>query len=168
MSAVTKTPRLENAILFFAKNGGIDVGKKKLAKLLYFADFTAYEASEKPITEVGYTKMQYGPMPEPKTFYSVLLDMKKANLIEMDPNEDAALHGIIALAEPQMDIFDESETKLMQAIAETYKNNFGGQLEKIAQSEAPYIMADSKKQIPYHFAFYRNTFGQMNLGDESN
>lgn len=60
--------KFKNAVLYIAEHGGLDVGKKKLAKLLYFIDFTLYEFRKKPLTEMEYAKKDYGPMPEPRVF----------------------------------------------------------------------------------------------------
>src|SRR5436190_8303028 len=39
-------------------------GKKKLAKLLYFADFNFFEAFESPFTGATYRALQMGPVPQ--------------------------------------------------------------------------------------------------------
>ena len=56
--------KYQDAVLYLCKKLGGEVrGKKKLAKLLYFADFDYYEKYEKPITGDVYNALPMGPVP---------------------------------------------------------------------------------------------------------
>lgn len=157
--------KFENVVLFIAKNGGIHIGKKKLAKLLYFIDFTLYEIREESLTGMNYVKGDFGPMPEPKLFYGGLESLVNEDSIDIEDSEWAkgVLQEIIAKTEPNMKVFDEKEKKIIKQKVEEYRNDGGGVLEKKAQDEPPYKMVKYDEEIPYHLAFYRNSFGEMNL-----
>lgn len=155
--------KFKNAVVFLAKNGGWDVGKKKLAKLLYFIDFTLYELRKKSLTEMPYAKMDYGPMPEPKTFYAALGDLQKTGVINIEERNSVGLERIVTQEKVDMDVFDEEELKVMNQVVEKYRAESAGNLEKIAQSEPPYKMVEYGEQIPYYLSFYRNSFGEMDI-----
>lgn len=159
--------KFKNTVLYLARNGGSDVGKKKLAKFLYFIDFTLYELTKKSLTEMNYAKRDYGPMPEPKVFYSALDDLEKNEVIEIKKSNENLLEKIVPLSDPDMKIFNKEERTIIEQIAEKYRLQNAGELEKIAQSEPPYKMVEYGELIPYHLAFYRNSFGEMDLNDNS-
>ncbi|TSC91340.1 MAG: hypothetical protein CEN90_469 [Parcubacteria group bacterium Licking1014_17] len=159
--------KFKNAVLFIAKNGGFDVGKKKLAKLLYFIDFTLFELTRgKSLTGLPYTKKDYGPMPEPKLFYKALNDLKNEGIIDIQEANSYGLEKIIPNSEPNIKIFDENELRILKQLVEKFKLETAGDLEKIAQSEPPYKMVGYGEEIPYYLAFYRNSFGEMDLNDD--
>lgn len=157
--------KFKNAVLYIAKHGGFDVGKKKLAKFLYFVDFTIYEAKKHSLTGMNYTKKDYGPMPEPQVFYSALGELKKEKIIEIKRPDKNRLEKIVSKTNPNMDVFDKEEREILEQIVERYRLENAGGLEKIAQSEPPYKMVKYNEEIPYHLAFYRNSFGEMDLDD---
>ena len=56
--------KYQNAVLYLCRKLGGEVrGKKKLAKLLYFADFDFYEKYQKSITGDIYSALPMGPFP---------------------------------------------------------------------------------------------------------
>lgn len=157
--------KFKNAVLYLAKHGGPDIGKKKLAKLLYFIDFTLYEIRKKSLTEMVYAKKDYGPMPEPRVFYNALAELKKKDIIDIKNPDRRRLERIIAKGDPDMKAFSNKEKEILEQITEKHRLNNAGDLEKIAQSEPPYKMVNYGEEIPYHLAFYRNSFGEMDLDD---
>ena len=160
--------KFKNIVLFLAYNAGLDVGKKKLAKLLYFIDFTLYELRKKSLTGMKYTKMDYGPMPEPNVFYPALDKLVNEGFIEIGKSEKPGLdklEKIVPHGQPDMSVFDEDERGIIEQITAQYKLENGGSLERIAQSEPPYKMVKYGERVPLHLAFYRNSFGEMDLDD---
>jgi uncharacterized phage-associated protein len=155
--------KFKNAVLYLAKNAGLDVGKKKLAKLLYFIDFTLYEIREKSLTGMDYAKQNYGPMPEPVVFYDALKELQNEKIINIKKLDGSLLEKIIPKEDPDMNVFDEKESEVLQQMAEKYRLENAGNLEKLAQSEPPYKMVEYGEKIPYYLAFYRNSFGEMDL-----
>jgi uncharacterized phage-associated protein len=155
--------KFKNAVLYLAKNAGSDVGKKKLAKLLYFIDFTLYELREKSLTGMDYAKQNYGPMPEPVVFYGELEALQEEKIISIKKSNESPLEKIIPQNDPEMSVFDKEEKEILAQMAEKYRLENAGNLEKLAQSEPPYKMVEYGEKIPYYLAFYRNSFGEMDL-----
>lgn len=166
----TVTPnqtRKEALILHFAKETPLHLGVKKLAKLMYFTDFTAYELQKKSISGEIYKKYNYGPIPV--NFYPILSDLKTKGFINYNPQpEEYVPASIKPLANPDYSLFTEQEIQLIKTVTDKYRNSTASELENIAKNEPPYKMVEHDDEIPYHLAFYRNTFGEMELNGDEN
>lgn len=158
--------KLEALVVHFAKNTPLHLGKKKLAKLMYFVDFTAYELQKKSVTGETYKKYHYGPMPV--RFYDILSDMQKRGLIECDGQKKEYVPASVkAKVEPDYSGFSPQEMDIITTITEKYRLATAKELESQAQSEPPYKMVEFNEKIPYHLAFYRNSFGEMEIDDDN-
>lgn len=157
--------KLDSIILYLASQVKYNC-YKKIAKLLYFIDFTNYEKTSNPLTGLKYQKYNYGPIPF--GYYKLLEDMEKRGLIKIKLEKYAGgvSKNIIAREKPDLNQFSREERELIKTFTEKYKNTSAGELETIAKEEPPYIMTEYQKEIPYHLAFYRNTFGEMDLENE--
>jgi prephenate dehydrogenase len=99
-----KLEKYKNAVLFFAKNlNKFQLGKTKLAKLLYYLDFISYRDKKKTVTGTLYYKQEFGPLAkDPKSLKMVfcvlqqnpwekkikaLFQAKQIEIIEMSPKE---------------------------------------------------------------------------------
>jgi len=157
--------KIDNLILHFAQKEMLHLGKKKLAKLLYFTDFTSQELLGRPITGMRYEKWQFGPVPA--TFYKHLDRLEAIKKISIDkPKTIYIPETITTEAKPDYSVFSEEEKKIIDSITEQYKSAPAGRLEKIAKNEPPYKMV-VEGEIPYHLAYYRNTFDEMTLNEDS-
>lgn len=166
IKAIKQQTKLDALVLHFAKQVPLHLGKKKLAKLMYFADFTAYELQHSSITGEEYKKYSYGPIPT--KFYSILNGMEKRGLIDCKLQEAEYLPASIrAKVEPDYSVFSDNERKVIDTITEKYKNSTAREVEIVAQAEPPYKMVEFNEKIPYHLAFYRNSFGEMEVEDEN-
>lgn len=159
--------KLEALILHFANKVPLNLGKKKLAKLMYFVDFTNYELKEKSISGVSYQKYKYGPIPF--NFNKILNSMESKGLIMCELQLiEYSTAKITPRKQPDYSVFDGEEKELIDTITEKYKLSSAGELEAQAQSEPPYKMVEFEEEIPYHLAFYRNTFEEMEMGNDQN
>ncbi len=157
--------KLEALVVHFAKKTPLHLGKKKLAKLMYFVDFTAYELQKKSVTGETYMKYHYGPMPV--KFYEILKGMENKGLIECDEQKEKFVPASVrANVEPDYSGFSSQEMDIINSITEKYRWSNAKELETQAQSEPPYKMVESGEKIPYHLAFYRNSFGEMEIDDD--
>ncbi|OHB18078.1 MAG: hypothetical protein A2544_00585 [Candidatus Zambryskibacteria bacterium RIFOXYD2_FULL_43_10] len=160
--------KIENLVLHFGNVGMLHLGKKKLAKLLYFVDFTSYEMLNHPITGLKYEKRQYGPMPVAKIYYKYLNNLESSGKIKIGPpNEDKRPQSIISLQEPDYSVFDEEEKKIIFDLTDKFKHQLAGEVESLAKAEPPYKMVKEGEEIPYHLAFYRNSFDEVTLDEEN-
>lgn len=133
---------------------------------MYFVDFTNYELKQEPITGEIYKKYNYGPIP--RRFYPILKKMEQKGLISTKPQQVEYLPASIKpQAKPDYSVFTEEELSLIETITEKFKNSTAKELEDKAKSEPPYKMVEFDESIPYHLALYRNSFGEMELGNDN-
>lgn len=162
-----KQSKEEALVLHFAKETPLHLGVKKLAKLMYFTDFTAYELQKKSITGDEYKKYNYGPIPV--NFYNVLDSLKTKNFINYSSQTAEFVPASIQpLTSPDYSLFSAQEIQLINSVTDKYRNATASELELIAKNEPPYKIVEYNEKIPYHLAFYRNTFGEMELNGDEN
>lgn len=127
-----------NALLFFGKNTDPEIfGRKKLWKLLFLIDTEHFKEHCRPVLGDNYRLRQYGPVPE--SSYIIFMDTfregVKTNLTEAArtisiPVGDYSLEKIVPLQDPDLEVFSDSELKIMKRIAKKYYSKRGGEIEK--------------------------------------
>lgn len=152
--------KYQNAILYLCqKLKGEIRGKKKLAKLLYFADFDFYEKNHKSITGDTYRAFPMGPIPS--ALEEITSEMAKKKMLGIKQVEENCGYNptevYSSLIEPDLSIFNVEEKKMLNRVIIKYGHLTGRQLEELSHAEAPYIGTESRKEIPYELAFYRGT-----------
>lgn len=158
--------KYQQTILYLAnKLGGQIKGKKKLAKLLYFADFDFFEKYEKSITGATYKHLPMGPYPSDLT--EIVASLVSAQALETSSVENAEGYSstelFAAKKQAQTDIFSPEELVMLDRVIEKYGSLNGGQLEQLSHGEAPYIATELNEEIPYELSFYRSTdFSEQN------
>jgi len=152
--------KYQDTVLYLCqKLGGRVHGKKKLAKLLYFADFDFYEKYEKPITGDTYTALPMGPFPSAlDEITDGMVDERQLSIESVPEREGYNPTEIYTcLTEPKYNALDVAERKMLDRITVKYGNLNGRQLEELSHAEAPYLGTELKQEIPYELAFYRGT-----------
>ncbi|OGY43045.1 MAG: hypothetical protein A2Y67_02115 [Candidatus Buchananbacteria bacterium RBG_13_39_9] len=152
--------KYENAILYLAQKLGGEVhGKKKLAKLLYFADFDFFEKYEKMLTGEVYKKLPMGPYPE--HLETILENLSKEGKLDIKLTEEYQNYKPTEiyknLKDPDVSVFDPQEKEMLDRIVLKYGQLNGKDLENLTHAEAPYIGTESNNEIMYELAFYRGT-----------
>ncbi len=152
--------KYQNAILYFcSKLNGEIRGKKKLAKLLYFADFDLFEKDEKVITGDVYKALPMGPYPV--SLVTITDEMEKKKLLDIQQVEEA--YGLNptevykSKKAPDMSVFTKDEKAILDRVLVKYGQLTGKQLENLTHAEAPYIGTDPTKEIAFELAHYRGT-----------
>ena len=152
--------KYQNTVLYLcSKLKGEVRGKKKLAKLLYFADFDLYEKSQKSITGDIYRALPMGPVPS--ALGEITAEMMKKKMLGVERVEEREGYNPTeiykCLTEPDLSVFNDEEKKMLDRIVVKYGHLNGKQLEELSHAEAPYIGTELRKEIPYELAFYRGT-----------
>ena len=93
---------------------------------------------------------------------------KKEGLIKTEiSNKKYTPHTIKPLTNKvDMSVFSEKEKQIIEQMKERFKSSTAREVEMTAKNEPPYKMVKSGEIIPYHLAFYRNSFDEMSLGNE--
>ncbi|MBI5621672.1 SocA family protein [Candidatus Falkowbacteria bacterium] len=152
--------KYQNAILYLCQNLKGEVrGKKKLAKLLYFADFDFYEKTQKSITGDTYKALPMGPFPA--SLPDVTTDMTSKKMLSIEPTDEwngfNPTEIYKCLVDPNVNIFSKDEIEILDRVIVKYGHLTGKQLEDLSHAEAPYIGTQPSKTIPYELALYRGT-----------
>jgi uncharacterized phage-associated protein len=152
--------KYSNAILFIAGQLGGEVkGKKKLAKLLYFADFDFFEKNERPITGDVYKALPMGPFPVGMEGVADAL-VAEGSLSVKSRQEFAGYEPTEvyqALKPADVTVFEPGELAMLKRVCSKYGGLNGRQLENLTHAEAPYIGTDLNHEIFYELATYRGT-----------
>lgn len=154
--------KYKNIILYLTKHigKGTIVGKKKLYKLLYFVDFDYFEKYDKPLTGDIYHKLPMGPAPS--YLDAIVLDMKREGLLETSKQQNPLGYDdsyvYKALQDPDTSSLNSKEIEILDRVIKLYGNKNGGELEKLAHDEAPYLAVKEGEEIPLELAHYRGTF----------
>lgn len=152
--------KYQQAILYFCWKLNKEIrGKKKLAKLLYYLDFDYYEKCQKYFIGEVYKKFPIGPFPISLENITTSMAKKKQLVIdeinEWNGYNPTEVYKI--LEKPDISVFSVEEKKMLDRIIRKYGHLNGKELEKLTHSEAPYIGAEDRKEIPYELSFYRGT-----------
>ncbi|MDO8617920.1 MAG: Panacea domain-containing protein [Candidatus Uhrbacteria bacterium] len=154
--------KYQEAILYLCQQlDGEIKGKKKLAKLLYFADFDYYEKNGQPITGDIYYALPMGPFPT--SLEKVIHSMEKNGELKIESVEEfgaeyapTEIYHCVA-RHPSVSHLSSEEKLMLDRIAKKYGGLTGKQLEELSHQEAPYVATDIQKKIPYELAYYRGT-----------
>lgn len=134
-------------------------GKKKLAKLLYYVDFDAFEKDGEPITGDTYRALPMGPFP--MSLREITAEMQSKKMIEVksvaQSDDYAPTEVYKCLIEPDISVFQKGELEILERIIRKYGHLNGKQLEDLTHAEAPYVGSKPKGEIPYELAYYRGT-----------
>lgn len=158
--------KYQNAILYLCRKLGGEVrGKKKLAKLLYFADFDFFEKYQKSITGDIYKAYPKGPLPA--ALNDIAKEMVSKKMLRIDSAQEwggrySPTEVYKCVVEPDVSVFSEAEKKMLDRIVKKYGGLNGEQLAELSHAEAPYTAAEPFGEIPYEFTYYRGTdFGDL-------
>lgn len=159
--------KLEQVILFFLHHANNDLlGKTKLMKLLYYADFDHYERHQQPITGARYRKLPHGPVPDEAWEVLDALVADGRTRLDVVPTQRGDQHRYRPIVDVDTSVFAESELVVLNAVAERWSLATTEEIEQAAHDEPPWVAVHDSAVIPYHLAFYRNTFGGMDMDDE--
>lgn len=159
--------KLKASILFFVSSGDIvDLGKTKLMKLLYYADFDHFEQYGEPITGARYTRMDQGPVP--REAFDVLDEMIESGALKfkLEPVGPYQRHCFHPVAEPNLGLFSGPEMDTLHRVTEMWRAHSKNQIVAAAHGEAPWLACDNGDDIAYELAYYRNTYGAMDFDQE--
>jgi len=142
---------LENMILYLAdKLDG--VGKTKLMKLLWLAEFIHFTHNTVSISGAKYAHLPHGPALD--GYDNFLSQMKLDGLIEEKETVDHGYPGyaIIALQNPDRSQIPDSAFPVMDAVSEKFKNSTAKQMSDLSHDEDAWKETKDGKIISYDYA----------------
>jgi putative zinc finger/helix-turn-helix YgiT family protein len=138
-----------NAVLYFCKDGAL---KTKLNKLLFYADFKHFKDYTVSITGARYARIPFGPAPDNYDLYYHVLVGREA--IEVEEKEYPGYTGenIVTVQEPDLNLFSESELRILATIKEHFKNYNSTEISSFSHGEKGYKGTLQGKIISYRYA----------------
>lgn len=163
--------KFKELIVYFARRLGPEaaLGRVKLAKLLMFADFTAYGRIGAPITGATYEKWEHGHLPR-----ELLLadrDLQAEGAIVQQPVDyfGKTLNHTSATRDPNLSDFTEDEIAIMEGALKLYGHESASYLRHLAHKEPGWFLAEDREVIPYNTVFLSTdgpTEGDVRRGEE--
>jgi hypothetical protein len=148
--------RLWELILHIARysEGDPTFGKIKLAKILYYADFTSYREYGKPITGSAYKKLQFGPVPT--HFFDILGEMETNGEIYIRKEKafPTAIHDyerVLAVREASLEDFSGRDITIVNDLIKGFWNKSATDISNDSHGIA-WESVDIKEQIPYELS----------------
>lgn len=145
--------RLKELILHIADSrlGDSTFGKVKLAKVLYFADFTSFRLFGKPITGITYVKLPRGPVPQ--SFFEQLdnMEVKGDIFLRVEPYYTYEQHRVIPKREADLTLFSGRDIGLVDKIIHDIAGKSAQQVSELSHTLA-WDIFEMNAPIPYEAA----------------
>lgn len=164
-ASAPSSAKYREVILFFLEHVARgSMGKLKLMKLLYYADFDHFERYKEPLLGETYLRWDNGPMP--KRAEAMLTSMQKEKLIETEreilpiPYHDKEVYIPRRNFNPKL--FTPERIETLHHIAEKWAHHTGTEMRNASHGDPPWVATPKDHIIDYNLVFYRNTYGEMN------
>lgn len=157
MEASANKEKLKATIAYIAAK--VRPGKAALFKLLYIADFTAYERLGRSITDETYENFRLGPVPKSLSLAAGFrsLTCQCVDVVTVptgwsnDKEEMRPKHGVDFAG-----ILDPEDIAVLDDVLREHGNKTGPELIALTHRELPYLLTSRGEDIPYYLAPYRN------------
>jgi len=146
--------KLKNMILYLVNRLG-SVLETKLNKLLWYCDFLHFKETSISITGSQYVHLPYGPVPDN---YERIIGIMQPELLNMDEIPFNTKEGIVlgkqftTLVEPDKSLFTENEIRVMDFIADTFRNFNSKEIKDKSHRETAYMKSEDSDIISYEYA----------------
>ncbi|MBI1976835.1 MAG: DUF4065 domain-containing protein [Candidatus Omnitrophica bacterium] len=145
--------KLKGAILFFLNRiNNVYLGKTKLMKLIYYADYEWIQKKSAPLTGDTYIALQHGPVP--KHSDDVLAEMEKQQWIQCAKTKfhDYDQNRYIALAKEEQKFLTHDELHHLEEIAKRFEHWTATQMSESTHEEWPWLTARVGEEIKLYDA----------------
>ena len=147
--------KLKNMILYLVKR--LDgVLKVKLNKLLWYCDFLYFKESSVSITGAQYVHLPLGQVPD--HYELIFANMTHEGLLSESEIPYQTKAGEVlgdeynSLVEPDESLFTEQEIKVMNFIADTFRDDTSTSIKKKSHKETAYKKSKDGEIISYEYA----------------
>jgi hypothetical protein len=132
-------------------------GATKLNKILFYADFLAYEAFGEAITGAEYIALEFGPAP--KRYLSIQREMEQDRSLVLSPAQFNQKR-LIALREADLSQFSAGEISLVDTVIESLRDETAKSVSDMSHAflgwqaaRAEYNITGQVAAIPYDSVF---------------
>lgn len=152
--------KLKAMLLYFANNTNpIKLGKVKLMKLFYFADFEHVRAYGAPITYDTYKHYEHGPIPSTiKNLVDTLCDTPEDSVLSdtIKCQKKEKIHLIKTarkMTESDLNLFSRAELRTLESVARRFYNARAKDIEDESHRDKAWLETEMLEDIPYKLAF---------------
>ena len=140
--------KYKQMILAFLRQSG-KIPKTKLAKLLYFADFSWFYYHLKSMSGMQYRKIQYGPVTD--AYFRIIDEMSDNGQIQITQTEDGAMLISQTRSGAKVDLsgIDKEEEKLIKNIEHKWKGKKTAEIVDFTHKQFPYLYAQDNEIVSY-------------------
>jgi uncharacterized phage-associated protein len=146
--------RLQELIIYIAERmaGDETFGRVKLAKLLYFADFSSFRMYKRPITGSAYVHWNQGPVPQ--GFLDILEEMETNGHIITRSEAYFQYEQKRPVARRKADLtrFSGRDIQLVEELIRRYWGKTATEVGDLSHGVAWKLVAQNEK-IPYEMSF---------------
>lgn len=146
--------RFRELIIYISQKSAADpnFGAIKLNKVLYHADFRAFERFGVPLTGVRYQKLLLGPAPKSLLHVRRALVEEGAIRVDRQPYGNYEQHRTVALRDAALGLFTEDEILLVdEVISDLWRQN--GTEVSDASHDIRWSVMNLQDAMPYELAF---------------
>lgn len=128
---------------------GIKMPKTKLAKLLYFADFSWFYYHLESMSGMQYRKIQYGPVAD--SYFRIIDEMFDNGEIAIDQTKDGAMLISQTRSGAKISLFkiNKEEEKLIKNIEKKWQNKKTNEIVDFTHKQLPYLYAMDNEVVSY-------------------
>lgn len=140
--------KYKQMILIFLRLGG-KITKTKLAKLLYFADFSWFYYHLHSMSGMPYRKIQYGPVAE--SYFGIIDRMFDNGEINIAQTKDGAMIISQTRSGAKVDLskISKEEERLIKNIEKKWQNKKTSEIVNFTHKQFPYLYAQDNEVVSY-------------------
>jgi len=141
--------KYKQMILAFLRLGG-KITKTKLAKLLYFADFSWFYYHLQSMSGMQYRKIKYGPVAD--SYFRIIDEMFDKGEIQIENREDGGMIISQTRSGAKIELKDisKNESKLIKKIEEKWKDKKTSQVVDFTHKQFPYLFCNDNDLVSYN------------------
>lgn len=155
MAPAFNPSKFRELIVYIARRLGPEaaLGRVKLAKLLMWSDFGAFQRYGSPITGATYEKWEQGHLPRELLLAERDLEADGSISIEFVDYFGKRLKHIRAGRDPDMGDFSEDELGVIETALHRFGHESATYLSNLSHQEVGWRLAQMKDVIPYSTVF---------------
>lgn len=140
--------KYKQMVLAFLREGG-KIPKTKLAKLLYFADFSWFYYHLESMSGMQYRKIQYGPVTD--AYFRIIDEMFDGGEIVITQTDEGAMliSQTRSGAKVPLSKINKEEGKLIKKIEKKWKGKKTAEIVDFTHKQLPYLYAHDNEIVSY-------------------
>lgn len=156
MRLMNRLSKIQELIVYIASRGSGDprLGRTKLAKLMFLADFEAYAVRGVSISGATYRKRPYGPMPDEELLANRELVANSHIEIRDETYFGYRQKKVVAKREPDLSAFSPDELEIVDRVIDRHWEDSATFLSDLSHEHPGWKLCAYDEVIPYGSVFW--------------